>query len=193
MLSVVFVPVTEPIIHCERLDLYHLAADDLLALHENPEVLTIYPDHVFRNPHRVLIAGNSPVRWRAPRVIADPSSNKWFIRWMVLREAKEIIGSVSFHDSPDENGMLEIGLGVHEKFQRQGFALEALMGMWRWAGEQSAVRLFRYTVSPSNVASVALIHKLGFTYVGQQIDEEDGPEDIYEMTCDDFRTKYPRK
>jgi RimJ/RimL family protein N-acetyltransferase len=58
--------------------------------------------------------------------------------------------------------------------------------MWMWASEQPGVKVFRYTVSPDNEASVGLVRGLGFAHVGQQIDEEDGPEDIYEMTVDDF-------
>ncbi len=177
---------TQPIIQTERLDLHHLAADDLYTLYSDPEDKLIYLDNGYRNPHRVLMDGPSPVRWRLPQVLADASVNKWFIRWMVERDSKVIVGSLSFHGPPDERGMLEIGLGVHEKYQRRGYAREALLGMWMWASEQPGVKVFRYTVDPNNEPSVGLVRGLGFTYVGQQIDEEDGPEDIYEMTVDDF-------
>jgi hypothetical protein len=33
---------------------------------------------------------------------------------------------------------------------------------------------------------MAIINSLGFTHVGQQIDEEDGPEEIFEMSVADF-------
>lgn len=134
--------------------------------------------------------GASPVEWRAPQVRRDPSTNKWFIRWMVLRDSREIVGSLSFHGPPDGRGMLEIGLGVHENFQRRGFGREALLGMWRWATQQSGVSVFRYTVSPDNVPSVELVRSFGFEVIGRQFDEIDGPEDIYEMSVKDFRTKW---
>jgi hypothetical protein len=35
-----------------------------------------------------------------------------------------------------------------------------------------------------------VIRKFGFERVGQQIDPEDGPEDIYEMSAEDFRIKF---
>lgn len=182
--------ITEPIIRCERLDLHHLAADDLIALHHNPEDSSIYRLHDYRNPHRVLIDGASPVRWRAPQVLENPACNKWFIRWMVLRTTNEIVGSLSFHGPPNEHGMIEIGLGVHETFQRRGYAREALIGMWSWACDHEAVRTLRYTVDPNNEPSVALVKGFGVSRVGQQIDEEDGPEDIYEMSASDFRARY---
>lgn len=178
--------VSEPVIVCERLDLHHISASDVVTLYEDPENLSIYGSGQFTNPYRVLIDGHSPLRWRVPQVRENPAVNKWFVRWMVLREKREIIGSLSFHGAPDENGMLEIGLGVHENFWRQGFGYEALMGMWKWATSQPGVLKFRYTVDPNNDASVALVHKFGFAHVGQQIDDEDGPEDIYEMSVKDF-------
>jgi RimJ/RimL family protein N-acetyltransferase len=181
---------SEPVIGCARLDLHHISACDLVTLYEDPENVSIYTKGDFTNPHRVLIDGHSPLRWRVPQVKENPSVNKWFVRWMVLRESREIVGSLSFHGSPDETGMLEIGLGVHENFWRRGFASEALLGMWLWAASQSGVLKFRYTVDPNNDASVGLIHKFGFTYVGQQIDDEDGPEDIYEMSVKDFLNQH---
>jgi RimJ/RimL family protein N-acetyltransferase len=182
--------VFEPVIVCERLDLHHISACDLVTLYEDPENVSIYTKGDFTNPYRVLIDGHSPLRWRVPQVKANPEVNKWFVRWMVLRETSEIVGSLSFHGAPDENGMLEIGLGVHEKFWRQGFGYEALMGMWLWAASQSSVLKFRYTVDPNNQASVGLVRKFGFAHVGLQIDDEDGPEDIYEMSVKDFLNQH---
>jgi len=49
------------------------------------------------------------------------------------------------------------------------------------------VKTLRYTVSPENAPSQAIIKKFGFAHCGQQMDDEDGPEDIYEMSADDFR------
>jgi RimJ/RimL family protein N-acetyltransferase len=181
---------SEPVIECARLDLHHISACDLVTLYEDPENVSIYAKGDFTNPYRVLIDGHSPLRWRVPQVKANPEVNKWFVRWMVLRETREIVGSLSFHGAPDENGMLEIGLGVHEKFWRRGFASEALLGMWLWAASQSSVLKFRYTVDPNNQASVGLVRKFAFTYVGQQIDDEDGPEDIYEMSVKDFLNQH---
>jgi ribosomal-protein-alanine N-acetyltransferase len=86
--------------------------------------------------------------------------------------------------------MMEIGLGVHANFQQRGYATEALTGMWSWVINQPRVELLRYTVAPDNLASVALIQKFGFMCMGQQIDPEDGPEDIYEMSADEFRQRF---
>jgi L-amino acid N-acyltransferase YncA len=62
--------------------------------------------------------------------------------------------------------------------------------MWRWVIAQPGVKTLRYTVSPENAASIHLVNKFGFTHMGQQIDEIDGPEDIYEMSALAFAQKY---
>lgn len=130
-----------------------------------------------------------PLPWRVPQVEADPSVNRWFIRFIVAKDSRTVIGSISFHGAPDARGMVEIGLGIDSHFQGRGYAKEALVGMWQWATQQPEVRHLRYTVSPDNHASIAVIQHFGFAHVGQQMDEIDGPEDIYEMSASEFVTK----
>ena len=182
--------VSEAMILTPRLELHHLSVVDLIALFEVPEDVSVYAGKPYSNPHRVLMDESGPLRWRVPQVKSNPLVNKWFVRWMVEKTSREIVGSISVHGPPNERGMMEIGLGVHPDFQRLGYAKEALTGMWLWCVEQPGVALLRYTVTPDNVASVALVKKFGFECVGQQIDPEDGPEDIYEMSANEFRRRF---
>ena len=57
-LVVEFSHVSEPVIACERLDLHHISASDLVTLYEDPENLSIYGKSDFTNPYRVLIEGH---------------------------------------------------------------------------------------------------------------------------------------
>jgi RimJ/RimL family protein N-acetyltransferase len=86
--------------------------------------------------------------------------------------------------------MIEIGFGVDKKYQGRGFGQELLHGMWSWIVNDPQVKTLRYTVSPDNLISQHIIKKLGFKYNGQQIDEEDGPEDIYELSANDYKLKF---
>lgn len=180
----------EQVINTSRLELHHIPAAGLIALLEEKSDLEAIAGRNFTNPHRVLIDDSGPLGWRVPQVKADPSTNKWFVRSIVLKESLEIIGSTSFHGVPDVNGMMEIGIGLDEKFWGNGYAKEALLGMWKWVVTQPGVSILRYTVSPTNIASVKIIQGFGFTHIGQQIDEEDGPEDVYEMSVEDFKKKF---
>jgi len=180
---------SEEMIATPQLELHHISAKNLITLFETPDDVSVYEGKPYTNPHRVLMDNSGPLRWRVPQVKTDASVNKWFVRWMVEKTTREIVGSISFHEPPDETGMMEIGLGVHADFQRRGYATEALTGMWSWVIDQPGVDILRYTVDPHNEGSVAVIKKFGFERVGQQIDPEDGPEDIYEMSANEFRQR----
>lgn len=175
----------------KRIILQLISVEDLLRLDENPANPAIFRDKPFSNPFKVLETAPSPVRYRAPQVRQNPELNRWFIRWVVEKTTNEVVGSISFHSAPDNEGRLEVGLGIAAEKQNQGFGAEALLAMWSWALAQPEVKIFRYTVSPNNAASIALIRKFEFDHIGQQIDQEDGPEDIYEMTCETFAQLLP--
>jgi ribosomal-protein-alanine N-acetyltransferase len=179
----------QPLITTDRLELHHIPADGLIALYELKEDSLAIAGRDFSNPHQVLVVEPGPLGWRVPQVKRDPSTNKWFVRFVVLKETREVVGSISFHGVPDENGMMEIGLGIEEAFRNHGYAKEALLGMWRWVIKEEGVKVLRYTVSPINLPSVKIIEGFGFEYLGQQIDEEDGPENIYEMKVEEFAAK----
>jgi len=180
----------EPVILTKRVELHHIPVQGIIDLLESQDDIAAIASRTFTNPHKVLVSSSGPLAWRVPQVKADPSCNKWFVRFIVLKESKEIIGSTSFHGVPDENGMMEIGLGIEEAFRDQGYAREALLGMWRWVSDQPEVKTLRYTVSPDNLPSIAVINYFGFEYKGQQMDEVDGPENIYEMSTEEFMQKW---
>jgi ribosomal-protein-alanine N-acetyltransferase len=178
------------VISTPRLDLHHICADDLITLFEEPEDQSIYVGMSYSNPFRQLIDDKGPLAWRVPQVKENPALNRWFVRWIVLRSTEEIIGSTSFHGAPNTEGMIEIGLGIHEAFRNVGYAKESLLGMWRWAIEDPQVEILRYTVSVRNAPSIHVIESFGFHYRGEQIDEEDGPESIFEMSRKEFVAKF---
>ena len=88
--------------------------------------------------------------------------------------------------------MIEIGLGVEPKFQNQGYGFEAINAMWGWVCGQEGVKILRYTVSIANLPSIALVNRFGFARIGEQLDEIDGPEEIYEMSASEFANVHLR-
>jgi RimJ/RimL family protein N-acetyltransferase len=182
--------VHEPVIETKRLELHHLSAEAIIELFEDKSDQKALANRSITNPHRVLVDNSGPLGWRVPQVKIDPSVNKWFVRWIVLKETAEVIGSTSFHGVPDAEGMMEIGLGIEEPFQNKGYAKESLKGMWSWVSQFPEVKTLRYTVSPDNLPSIAVINYFGFEYKGQQMDDIDGPENIYEMSTKDFQQKW---
>ena len=176
-------PQNYQILRTQRLDLYCLTAEELFALGTREDV---FASRSFENPHRVITGENLPRTNRVADVRQNPDNIRWYYRMIVDRERNVAVGSVSFHAGPDERGMVEIGIGITPEEQGQGFASEALLGMWNWAAHQPGVKFLRYTVSPTNRPSMAIIKKFEFPQIGEQIDEEDGLELIFETSVEDY-------
>ena len=165
-----------------RLDCHSLSVDDYATFESGNEPKWIG----FTNPYKHLIEGPSPLAYRIPRVKREPKFAELGIILAVEKESKQIIGSAGFHDFPDQNGMIEVGFGVVPEKQNNGFGKELLFGMWDWIIKKPEVKILRYTVSPTNEPSMRIIKKIGFTEVGEQIDDEDGLELIFEKSKEDY-------
>jgi RimJ/RimL family protein N-acetyltransferase len=66
-------------------------------------------------------------------------------------------------------------------YRRRGYALEAARGLMDWAGREHGVRLFRLSIAPDNAPSLAMTAQMGFHRTGEQMDEEDGLELVFEL------------
>jgi RimJ/RimL family protein N-acetyltransferase len=124
------------------------------------------------------------VRWlagfRLLQLTEHPDHAPWLFRAVVLKEPRTAIGHVNFHGPPDDRGVAEIGYSLLPAFRGQGYAIEAVRAMFDWARREHGVRRFRASVSPDNERSQHLIGKLGFVRIGEQWDEEDGLEWVFE-------------
>ena len=118
-------------------------------------------------------------RVRLPQVAADPPALDWIARAAVTPEG-EVVGLVGFHGPPDERGMVEVAYGVDPAFRRRGWARALLATALDWATSEPSVTVVRASISPSNEASLATLRPFGFERVGEQWDEEDGLELLFE-------------
>lgn len=167
------------IVRTDRLDLHPmrlplieaLLAGDLPAA----RALAPYPidDQTFAGDDHVLSL-------RRAQLQADPSELPWLYRAAVLRETGQVVARGGFHAPPDAGGMVEIGYRVQPAWRRQGLATELAAGLIGWAREHGAVRCLAST-APGNLASQAVIARLGFVRTGEQMDEVDGLEWVHEL------------
>ena len=112
------------------------------------------------------------------RMEAAPQRRAWTARLMRSTATGEAVGHCGFHGPPEIIGRAEIGYTVFEKFRGQGYAKEAAGALVRWAFRQGEKEVYA-TVSPDNVASLAVVRSLGFRQVGTQVDEVDGLELVF--------------
>lgn len=120
-------------------------------------------------------------RRRASQILNEPGSTKWITRAIVDTDLGIAVGRAGFHGPPDSLGMVEVGYSVDPDFRRQGYARAALVAMLKWALDDGTVQTVRASIAPDNIASRALVDQYGFIEVGEQWDEEDGREIIFEV------------
>jgi RimJ/RimL family protein N-acetyltransferase len=120
-------------------------------------------------------------RLRVSQLAADPGSARWVARAVVAEPEGVVVGHAGFHGPPDETGMVEIAYSVDPAYRRRGYARAMLRELLRRAAAEPGVSTVRATISPGNAASLATISGFGFTEVGEQWDEEDGRELIFEV------------
>jgi len=94
-----------------------------------------------------------------------------------------VVGHAGFHGPPDRAGLVEIAYSVAPEHRRQGYARAMLVELLRRAAADAEVRTVRATISPDNAGSLATIAGFGFVHVGEQWDELDGRELIFEVAA----------
>lgn len=122
-------------------------------------------------------------RMRTRQIEEDPASAGW-VNGVIWDERQQLaVGHAGYHGPPDASGMVEIGYTVDPVYRRRGFARAALEYLLERAAREPLVRTVRVSISPDNVASYGLASQYGFVKVGEQWDEEDGLEIVYEVAA----------
>ncbi|WP_280889625.1 GNAT family N-acetyltransferase [Streptomyces sp. LBL] len=120
-------------------------------------------------------------QYRVNQLASNPGCAGWLTQIVVAEPEGAVVGYAGFHGPPDEAGMVELGYSVVPVHRRQGYARAMLTALVQRAVAEAGVRTVRVTISPDNAASLATISGFGFVKVGEQWDEEDGLELIFEI------------
>ena len=104
--------------------------------------------------------------------LAHPEQGEWYAIWMVTRHDGVQVGDLSFKGF-NEDGSVEIGYGIIDEFQGQGYATEAVKAAVNWALKQAGVLRVEAETEQDNTASQRVLAKCGFVPSG--IMGEEGP------------------
>lgn len=153
---------------------FHALADGDLAAAEavSPVPLSAY-----------LAGGDCRGLWRmrSEQCDQDPACAAW-VTGVVWDERRSLaVGAAGFHGPPDSDGMVEIGYRIDPAHRRRGYARAALETLLARASREREVHCVRVSIRPDNLPSSALALQYGFRQVGEQWDDEDGLELVYEM------------
>jgi RimJ/RimL family protein N-acetyltransferase len=119
-------------------------------------------------------------RLRSEQVEDDPAAARWVTGIVWDDERRLAVGAAGYHGPPDATGMVEIGYRIDPAYRRRGYARAALEALLARAAREPEVSRVRVSIRPDNLASYALASQYGFFKVGEQWDDEDGLEIIYE-------------
>ena len=125
-----------------------------------------------------FLAENWLWRIRHEQILTEPAYADWVARAAAVDGT--VVGHVGFHGPPNEVGTVEVAYAVDPEQRRRGHARRLLAAALAWAGASPGVRTVRASISPDNVASLATIAPFGFEHVGEQWDDVDGLELLYE-------------
>lgn len=117
---------------------------------------------------------------RHEQVLRAPDDEEW-VAWIVARAAdRTVIGRSGFHAAPDAEGMVEVSYAVEPEFRGRGYARAMMAALIDFAERRPEARMLRASISPDNAASLATLAPFGFSHVGEQEDEMDGTELVFE-------------
>ena len=123
--------------------------------------------------------------------IREGADYRWLIRAAVTRRRPAMIGRVGFHAAPDADGVVEIGYEIDARHRRQGFGLECATHLIQCAEQLGCVSAIRASIAPDNEPSLRMAERLGFRRIGEQIDEIDGLEFVFERRARSGRVGRP--
>lgn len=128
-------------------------------------------------------------RIRFDQIRTSPEDAPWLVRVVALEPSGVVIGHAGFHGRPDAAGAVEIAYTVAPEHRGNGYAHAVLAALVEEARTHPDVNLVRATVSPDNGPSLAVIRRGGFVHVGEQWDDVDGRELVFEKNLDAARER----
>jgi RimJ/RimL family protein N-acetyltransferase len=99
---------------------------------------------------------------RQAEVAGDDFNGQWGMYQIILHETSEVIGSIGFHEPPDEAGAVEIGYGIVEQYRGLGLMGESAVAICALAWSRPEVRRIIARTEEINAASAGVLIHAGF-------------------------------
>lgn len=86
----------------------------------------------------------------------------WYRLWRFINvEDNKKVGGALFKGAPNEKGEVEIGYGIDDEYQCQGYATEAIRETIKWALEQDGVLSVVAETEKDNISSQKVLQNIG--------------------------------
>ena len=104
--------------------------------------------------------------------LSYPNQWEWYAIWMIELKDGTHIGELCFKGL-SANGIAEIGYGISEEYQNNGYATEAVKAVLNWAFAHPKVTAVEAETDSRNTVSKRVLEKCGFALNG--VVGEEGP------------------
>ena len=130
------------------------------------------------------------VKYTLKKLIAAPQRAGWSTWYLLLRQdSAPVLAGVCGFKGPPQEGVVEVGYSILQRFQRRGLATEATAALVRWAFFRPRVELVIAHTLSELTPSMRVLEKLGFTQRGTPLEEG---AIRFEVTRTEFQGKRKR-
>lgn len=112
--------------------------------------------------------------WIRGHIRDNPHEAPWWSYLVVHKEDRCLIGLCGYKGPPSFDGVVEIGYSIAGDYQGRGLATESAHALIQHAFTRDSVAAVLAHTLPEENASVAVLRKLGFVFVEEITDPEDG-------------------
>jgi len=104
--------------------------------------------------------------------LRHPDQWEWYAIWMIELKDGTHVGELCFKGL-SADGIAEIGYGICEEYQSNGYATEAVKAILEWVFSHPEIVTVEAETDPDNTASIRVLEKCGFALNG--VLGEEGP------------------
>ena len=109
------------------------------------------------------------LQWSVEKLHAHPEHAGFHIWYVILLDGqhRKLVGLVAFKGPPDEQGVIEAGYSILERYQRRGIGTEATRAIMQWAFEDPRVKQITAETFPELEASIKVVKGCGMKFLGE--------------------------
>ena len=168
---------TFPVLETERLTLRALNLEDtkaIFGLRANKEVNQYI---LQREPLKNL----SEARAFIDEIANLIASNKGLFWVLESKNSNELLGTIGLRNFDVQENYAEIGYEIHPNYQERGYMFEAAEAVLDFGFNKMELKTVEGFTHKNNLASIALLHKLDFTFQPEREDDYVEDNRIYKL------------
>lgn len=109
------------------------------------------------------------VKKQLEKVQKEPDNYLYHSFFFLVRKSdRSVVGSIDFKNRPNKNGEVEIGYGLGNKFEHNGYMTEAVKGMCKFARTQQTILSVIAETDLDGYASQRILERCGFVKYKQE-------------------------